>query len=374
MVEGLHAIERCARSGASPDTHGLNEIGGSVWPRLPLSLRGALFVRSKEIQGQTEPFKGEAIFLNRVIELLGQIDFDKSEIRRENRSVFVCGGPLGEGNAIPPSMREALLRHLPTRHSIANSQIILAERATEALPGSNFTNLLNLEEYISALVDGVILIVESAGSICDLGAFVKTPEIRSKLVVLVSSLHNNRSSFIKLGALRYFEQVSNGEAEISPFHWDIVTGGVHVHDYVLADIVTELGESLKRVRPKGKLRTSDLGDRIYLTLTICHLLRGAKATEIRECYRAIGLFEFESEIVKHLSVLEICNYVVPVSHGRRIKYFVPLIDKLPIRIAFRAGVDDGNRDTLRWIRDISALVLKHEPTRMRIFQEHHNAA
>lgn len=271
-------------------------------------------------------------------------------------------------------MREALLRHLPNRQSIENAQIILAERATEALPGSNFSNLLNLEEYISALVDGVILIVESAGSICELGAFVKTPEIRSKLIVLISSLHDNLSSFIKLGALRYFEEFADGEAEISPFHWEIIDGGVHVQDYVLADILIELKDSLKRVRPKGRLKLSDLGDRIRLTLSICHILRGAKIVEIKECYEAIGLSDYIPEIVKHLSVLEICKYIIPVSHGRKTKYFVPLIESLPLKIAFKAGVDDGDRDTLRWIRDISALIAKHEPTRMKIFQEHQHAA
>lgn len=314
------------------------------------------------------------IFLDRVIELLKLVDFDKSEIRRENRTVFLCGGQISPAALVPPSVREALLRHLPARDKIDGAQVILAERATEALPGSNFTNLLDLEEYISAIVDGVILIVESAGSICELGAFVKTPEISAKLVVLISSLHDNISSFIKLGALRYFDEASNGDPEISPFHWDIVDNGVSVQDYVLTDILKEIAESLKRVRAKGKFRSSNLGDRIFLTLSICHILRGAKAAEIKECYKQIGLEEYEKEIVKHLSVLEICNYILPVSHGKKIKYFVPLIGKIPIRFAFKSNAADRDRDTLRWIGEISALVAVHEPTRMRIFQEHQHVA
>jgi hypothetical protein len=313
------------------------------------------------------------IFLDRVIELLKLVDFDRSEIRRENRTVFLCGGQLLPAAPVPPSVREALLRHLPARDQIDGAQIVLAERATEALPGSNFTNLLDLEEYISAIVDGVILIVESAGSICELGAFVKTPEISAKLIVLISSVNDNISSFIKLGALKYFDELSDGNSEISPFHWEVVEDGVSVQDYVLTDIISELGESLKRVRPKGKFRPGSLGDRIYLTLAICHLLRGAKIAEIKDCYRAIGLGDFEKEIVKHLSVLEICKSIIPVSHGKKIKYFVPLIQKNPIRFAFKPDVADRDRDTLRWIGDISALIATHEPTRMRIFQEHQHA-
>lgn len=314
------------------------------------------------------------IFLKRIIELLKLVDFDRSEIRRENRTVFLCGGRLDPAAISLPSVREAFLRHLPDRENLNGASIILAERATEALPGSNFTNLLDMEEYISAIVDGVILMVESAGSICELGAFVKTPEIRSKLVVLISNKHNNISSFIKLGALNYFDEASDGDAEISPFHWDFVDNEVSIQNYVLKDIVTELTESLDRVRPRGKFVSKSLGDRIYLTLTICHILRGAKLAEIKECYVNIELEEFESEIVKHLSVLEICKHIMPVSHGKKIKYFVPLIEQIPMKFAFKSDAKDRDRDTLRWIGEISSLIAKHEPTRMRIFQEHQNVA
>jgi hypothetical protein len=314
------------------------------------------------------------IFLDQVIKLLKLVDFEKSEIRRENRAIFLCGGELSSEKPTTPSVREAILRHLPTRDTINGSQIILAERATDALPGSNFTNLLDLEEYISAIVDGVVLIVESAGSICELGAFVKTPEISEKLIVLISSAHNNVSSFIKLGALKYFSETSNNDAEISPFHWDIVPEGVVVQDYVLVDLISELRESLDRVRPRGKFRFENLGDRIFLTLSICQILRGAKFPEIKLCYRELGLEVFEKEILRHLSVLEICNYIKQINHGRKIIYYVPLIDYLSLKIAFKAGAADRDRNTLRWIQDISALIVIHEPTRMRIFQEHQHAA
>jgi len=104
-----------------------------------------------------------------------------------------------------------------------------------------------------------------------------------------------------------------------------------------------------------------------------YTIAGARAAEIRECYKEIGLGEYEKEIVKHLSVLEICNFITPVSHGKKIKYFVPKIASLPIKIAFKADTENRDRDTLRWIREISALIAEHEPTRMRIFQEHQHA-
>jgi hypothetical protein len=229
---------------------------------------------------------------------------------------------------------------------------------------------LGLEEYISAVADGVILILESAGSICELGAFVKTPDISDKLIVLLSSFHYRQASFIRLGALKYFSESHGSNPEISPFHWGTSESGVDIKDYVLDDIVRELDESLEKVRPKGKIKLGTLGDRIFLTLSMCHILRGAKMGEIQECYRSINLPQIPAEILRHLSVLEICSLIVPVDHGKKVKYYVPRIGELPLKIAFKFGVDNRDRDTLRWIREISELVRIHEPTRMRIFQEH----
>jgi hypothetical protein len=234
--------------------------------------------------------------------------------------------------------------------------------------------LLDLEEYLAALVDGVVRIVDSAGSICELGAFVKTPEISKKLVIVISNFHYNEISFIKMGPLKYFEEMNENDAEIDPFHWNEIDGGVQVDDYVLEGIITDLRDSIEKVRPKGRISKKNLGDRIFFTLSICHLCRGAKLSELKECYQAVDMQEYEKELVKHLSVLEICKLIKPISHGKKNKYFVPLIESLPIKVSFKPEANDRDRDTLRWIGEISALIAKHEPTRMKIFQEHQHGA
>ena len=298
---------------------------------------------------------------------------EKSELRRDSRVVFLCGGRIDLAHGPLPSVRDALLRHLPNEDILGEARIIRAERATEALPGSNFTNLLDLEEYIAALADGVILIVESAGSICELGAFVKTEEIRDKLIVIISNDHDNKPSFIKLGALRYFDECYKGDAEIHPYQWDVTAGVITIQQFVLDGIVDSILGSIKKVRPRGRLRVDSLGDRMLLTLSLCHLMRGARIPEIKECYDELALGEYDGEIVKQLSALEICGLVLPVKHGKKYKYFVPVTDKMPLKIAFNAKAVDQDRDTLRWITEISDLIAKHEPTRMKLFQEHHHA-
>ncbi len=279
---------------------------------------------------------------------------------------------MDEAKLVPPSVREALLRHLPSRQQIGNARIILAEEATKALPGKNFPNLLDIEEHLAAVVDGIILVVESAGSICELGSFVKIPDISRKLIVVVSSAHNGTPSFVKLGALDYFVDQSRNEERLISFHWDTKDEVCDIKKYVLTDMTDDINAVVSKQPLNGHLRLSDLGDRIFFTLSLCHLLRGAKMTELRECYNSVLPSVSNRELLKHLSILEICGLIRHVDHGRKARYFVPLIDAIPLKVAFVSGAEDRDRDTMRWIRDISKLIAESDPTRMAIFQEHQN--
>jgi hypothetical protein len=107
-------------------------------------------------------------FLDLVQQLIADIDFSKCKVIRPENLMFLCGGEQGAGKTPLPSVREALLRHLPNREKFGESRILLAEQAVDAFADTAFENLLDLEECIAAIVTSVVLIVESAGSICEL--------------------------------------------------------------------------------------------------------------------------------------------------------------------------------------------------------------
>ncbi len=114
-------------------------------------------------------------FLDQAGELLSKVDFEKSKIIQPQKLVFVCGGARSGIPAAPTSMREILLTRAEAAGNpgeLAGVKVILAEAAVNYLAESSFSNLLDLERYIAAVVHAVVLIVESPGSICELGAFV----------------------------------------------------------------------------------------------------------------------------------------------------------------------------------------------------------
>lgn len=287
--------------------------------------------------------------------------------------IFLCGGRTDQAASHAPSVREALLRHLPKRNSLGSSNIILAERANEALPDSNFTNLLDLEECIAAIVDAVVLIVESAGSICELGAFAKTDEIRRKMLIIIPNEHDNVKSFIKLGPLKYMRDISSS-SEIHPFDWNFINSILSVPEYSLDGMITEISNSVSKIERNPKFDKILIGHRIYLTLAFCHLLRGAKLNEIKECFRMTTIDDItDRDIKKYLDTLQICGLVERASNGSKHVHFIPKITQLPIKAAFQKNIGDEKRDILRWIQSIAADILQEDPVRMKMFQRHNHA-
>jgi hypothetical protein len=288
--------------------------------------------------------------------------------------MFLCGGEQGAGKTPLPSVREALLRHLPNREKFGESRILLAEQAVDAFADTAFENLLDLEECIAAIVTSVVLIVESAGSICELGAFCKTPEIRKKLVVIVQNEKSNIKSFIVLGALNYIKS-QNQEQDILPYDWSYGNDNAPtVAEYALNAMTSDVPEAIGRINKTEIFDKESKGHIIYLILAICHILRGAKIGEIKKLLDVSGILIEEKLIRKYLDTLEICKFVKTVAVGKKRTHYVSLVERIPISVSFRDGVEDKSRNILRRIQEIVLLVHEEDPTRIEIFQEHNHAA
>ena len=313
-------------------------------------------------------------FLELTRDLLADIDFTQTEIVRPKNLLFLCGGKENPAAALLPSMRETLLRRLPNRSIFGQSQILLAERAIEALPSTTFENLLDLEECIAAIVDAIVLIVESPGSICELGAFAKTPEISRKLLVIIQNDYANAQSFITLGALGYLKSL-DPNYEIMPYHWtDIAAEGVLVSDYILNAMITDISEALSKVPRNEKFNSQERGHLIYLALAFCHLLRGARLGELKQCFEFSSISIAEKEIKKGLETLQICGLLKKVSVGPKRVHYVSRTSRLPLELAFRTGVANPRRDTLRRLTLIVKAIGREDKDRISIFQDHNDAS
>lgn len=154
-------------------------------------------------------------------EIAMSLNIVKSSIQNRPPQIFLCGGPLPKPGEAPASLRAVLMEHLQTDYPELRSSVILAEDAASwyhSPKSPRFPNLVNLEEQIGALSTLILLIVESAGSIAELGAFSFIPSLREKLSVVLETRYQNERSFIMDGPVAMLERESEADGGASRWY------------------------------------------------------------------------------------------------------------------------------------------------------------
>ncbi len=120
----------------------------------------------------------------------------KTAAQKMRSRVFVCGpGYSSDGIAIRDKARDALLK-IPNVNALYGEQI-----EGQGSYRKQSTDLQTLEARFACDVDFTLLILESPGSIAELGAFTQLPGIRERLIVLLSGRFYRAESYISRGPL-----------------------------------------------------------------------------------------------------------------------------------------------------------------------------
>lgn len=144
-------------------------------------------------------------------------------------TVFLAGGSAVPGKSIRSLVRE----ELKGRPYVRGFDVLYPEELfAELLSKKSGHDLLSLENMLAESSHAVIIIVESPGSIAELGAFVNSEVLPSKLVVIVNKKHRNDKSFIMLGPVAQLRNIR---------HEAVIT-----HDFKNLNI-PKLAEDLRRV-------------------------------------------------------------------------------------------------------------------------------
>lgn len=237
----------------------------------------------------------------------------------------------------------------------------------------HFDNLLDLEEHLSAVVDGVVLFLESAGSICELGVFTKIDEIREKLLVFLMNDHADHQSFITLGPLKYLKGDDAARPQVIKYHWEMNGNVATIPDYVLPGMVNHSTQhALSRYGLRELLDVNVKGHFILSVLAVSFLLRGGLLSEIKDCMSILRPGTKQTEILKALDVLHILGLIKPVSNGPRKRHFVPQTSRINVDV--KLSPEFSPRDPLRSLAEIAQVIKSDDPIRASIFIEHNHAA
>jgi hypothetical protein len=172
--------------------------------------------------------------------------------RRLKPVLFLCG-------AAKSAARDTLHKYLAATQPELG--VFYAERVWEAISTKVNIDALQMENQLADLADMVIIIVESAGTFTELGAFAVAAPLRKKLLpILDDQYETHRNSFIATGPVRWINQDSDFAPCIFASHKRVL------------EAAGEIEQRLRRIK-KRVTHLKDLnGSKMHLLFFLCDLV------------------------------------------------------------------------------------------------------
>ena len=306
------------------------------------------------------------------------LNIGKSSVQNPVRKIFLCGGPMPKHGESPTSLRGFLIARIEKENSALLPDILLAEEAAEWYHNpisEGFTNLVDLEVRIAAVSKLILLIVESPGSMTELGAFSFVDSLRKKLHAILDCTFQDDRSFIMDGPIARIKVESESESAAE-------SGGFYTFKWLSRakkpKIVARLAELASQeiirqvIEPAVNAPTrsesfdrTNLGHKMLLIADLVSLA-ALRLPEIVEMLNGLGLETPRKELYQHLFLLEKLNFLSK-SHEGKDDYFAQADGNLKF-ISY--GRSDGAQfDRVRLRMDLVA-ALKERPNyqnRVRAF-------
>lgn len=299
--------------------------------------------------------------------LVASMDPESLRVHAPTSVVFLCGGAIDASLTKPVVLRDAFTRIVKT--SAPTYKVILAEDAKPLVAGAGYDNLLSFESDIAQVVSQILLFVESAGSLAELGAFAALKTISPRLLVVLDEYHYNQSSFVKQGPLRYLE-IQEGEESIVALdraHVGIGSDGkitgLDAANFASA-VLPALDARIAKLPKFEKFNTGGAGHSILLMTGLCQEFGALTQTEIREYLKHFGVQDLRFENFFYCA--EVLNWIRKIRKGNSIYYVAEPGDPA---LDFQFKKDVSSRDKVRWRSDIRAHWQKHDIARFNAIKD-----
>lgn len=240
--------------------------------------------------------------------------------------ILLCGGMMGSVTASPGSARDFFYRELLRSDPVTAGKLILAEDVNDWMREGEYEELFTFEQHVAELSSVVVIFVESAGSIAELGAFSLLDGVADKLLVFMSENHYTQESFIKLGPISYLEKVRNRPPRIYP--WLSTPGQpLTIEQQALlrdsiAEMLNDLKQALRSVRIHRSTTPFSLRDKMFAICDLLDRMLCLTVTEITKYVEAIGFTSSLREVKRLLFVLEKLGYIKKTKRGHETFYLV----------------------------------------------------
>lgn len=184
--------------------------------------------------------------------LINYLTSSKYRFRRLAPVIFLCGGLRSPARE---TLRNYLNKHRP------DLDLFYAEDVWELIAAQSELSALEMEEYLARLADMLIILVESAGTFTELGAFSVVELLRQKLLPILDVAYRNDKSFIATGPVQWIDT----DSRFKP--------AIYVDLQKILTAISEVEDRLKRIPKPTSTRIENLATNPkQLLFFICDLL------------------------------------------------------------------------------------------------------
>jgi hypothetical protein len=176
--------------------------------------------------------------------------------------VFICG-------ANKSTVRDRVAGYLASQHP--KLLVFYADEVWQQISTTAGLNALAMENELAGLSDMLLIIVESAGTFAELGAFSLSESLRKKLLPILDRKYQHDPSFVNTGPIRWID----AESIYKPAIW------TH-HDRVL-ECAIELDERIRKVSQRISARVDNVAESPkHLLFHVCDLVSAFGPTTVAD--------------------------------------------------------------------------------------------
>jgi hypothetical protein len=234
--------------------------------------------------------------------LISAIDLASCRVEFSDKPlVLLCGGPAKiKERPDDPDPPVASLRDAITRAN-TSYEVFRPEEITSWHADGVYKNLVSFEADLASVCSLIVIVLESVGSLAELGAFSQLEELHKKLIVILPSEFQDDPSFVNLGLLRYIAE--SNDSSVKAYPWDIKSP-TSLSDELVDDVISDIDQELRKLRKSEVLKLSETSHVMVLICNLIDLFAALKESELLAYLDQLGVSILKDNLRRKLFLLE----------------------------------------------------------------------
>lgn len=224
--------------------------------------------------------------LNRIIDDIRQYKRKKKIISANiPKLVFICGEQILKDDGTIKDEHELIegenKRYFLTKKLSKENNLVpvISEHIYKI---SNGIDMLTFEELLAELSDSIIVIVESDGTKCELGAFTLNDRLCEKLIIINDEKYSNMNSFINHGPIKKLKEIDEMSVILENYNYIEFCNSNR-----LEQSIKLINNSKVHIQPIFDEIEFDMKTMVYSVLNIIQLLQPIKESDVEFYFKYI---------------------------------------------------------------------------------------